>query len=64
MAVAALDPAAACDIAQSPGDLAPSLRSFMARIEVAGDAALLASYPSAWPAESRSRRGQGPTSGS
>jgi 2-methylcitrate dehydratase PrpD len=50
MAVAALDPAAACDVAQTPSDLAPSLRSFMARFEVAGDAALLASYPSAWPA--------------
>ncbi len=50
MAVAALDPAAACDVAQSPGDLSPSLRSFMARITVAGDDALLESYPSAWPA--------------
>jgi 2-methylcitrate dehydratase PrpD len=50
MAVAALDPAAACNVAQSPGDLSPSLRSFMARIKVAGDDALLASYPAAWPA--------------
>ena len=50
MAVAALTPEAARDVGQSPGALAPALQAFMARIKVAGDDALLAGYPSAWPA--------------
>jgi 2-methylcitrate dehydratase PrpD len=50
MALAAHRPDSAYDLAQSPRDLSPALRSFMARIEVEGDDKLLESYPGAWPA--------------
>jgi 2-methylcitrate dehydratase PrpD len=50
IAVAALDPAAAAAVGQAGRELAPALQAFMGRITVAGDDALLASYPAAWPA--------------
>ena len=50
MAVAALASDAALDVAQSPQAVAEPLRAFMRRITVAGDEALLADYPAAWPA--------------
>jgi len=50
MAVAALAPAAALDLAPSAHDLSPAMGTFMARVEVASDDALLADYPAAWPA--------------
>jgi 2-methylcitrate dehydratase PrpD len=50
MAIAALAPEQALDVAQSPTALAPAVQSFMQRITVAGDDALLAEYPAAWPA--------------
>jgi 2-methylcitrate dehydratase PrpD len=50
MALAALDPAASGDIAQSPAEFDPSLRAFMGRIKVAPDESLLTGYPAAWPA--------------
>ena len=50
MAVAALAPDAALDVAQSPQAVAEPLRAFMQRITVVGDDALLADYPAAWPA--------------
>jgi 2-methylcitrate dehydratase PrpD len=49
MAVAALAPDAALDVAQSPHTVALPLRAFMQRITVVGDEALLADYPAAWP---------------
>jgi 2-methylcitrate dehydratase PrpD len=49
MALAAHRPHAVYDFRQLPSDLAPEMRSFMARIRVEGDGALLASYPAAWP---------------
>lgn len=48
MAVAALQPEAALDVAQPAATEA--MASFMSRIEVAADEALLADYPAAWPA--------------
>jgi 2-methylcitrate dehydratase PrpD len=50
MAVAALAPDAALDVAQSPQVVAEPLRAFMQRITVVSDDALLADYPAAWPA--------------
>jgi 2-methylcitrate dehydratase PrpD len=50
MAVAALEPAAALELGAKSEGPSTALQSFMARIEVAGDDALLASYPSQWPA--------------
>jgi 2-methylcitrate dehydratase PrpD len=50
MALAAHRPDVVYDLRQTPSELAPELRSFMARIRVEADDALLASYPSAWPA--------------
>jgi 2-methylcitrate dehydratase PrpD len=50
MAIAALAPDRALDVGRSPNAIPESVRSFMGRIKVAGDDALLADYPSAWPA--------------
>ena len=50
MAVAAVAPDAALDVAQSPQAVAEPLRALMQRITVVGDDALLADYPAAWPA--------------
>jgi 2-methylcitrate dehydratase PrpD len=50
MAVGALRPENQLDISQSRGAVPEALQSFMALIEVSGDAALLADYPAAWPA--------------
>ena len=51
LAVAALAPAAAYEIAAPPGPLAPALQSFIGRIKIRDDASLLAAgYPKTWPA--------------
>jgi 2-methylcitrate dehydratase PrpD len=50
MAIAALAPDRALDVGQSPNAIPESLQSFMQRITVVGDDALLAGYPAAWPA--------------
>ena len=50
MALAACQPDNVYGLAQSPRDLSPVLRSFMARITIDGDDKLLAAYPDAWPA--------------
>jgi len=50
MAVAALQPAAAFDISQSPATVSDALQTFMERIKVTADDTLLADYPVAWPA--------------
>jgi 2-methylcitrate dehydratase PrpD len=50
MAIAALAPDSALDVGQSPSAIPESVRSFMGRIKVADDDALLADYPVAWPA--------------
>lgn len=50
MAVAALAPDAAYDIAQAPPQLSEDLRAFMAKITVRADDGLLSYYPQAWPA--------------
>ena len=48
MAIAALEPATALDLAVR--ELSPALQEFMGRIQVSGDEQLLPAYPSAWPA--------------
>src|SRR5262249_29367792 len=50
VAGAALQPAAAFDVRGPPKELTPEVAAFMTRVKVAGDDALLAAYPSAWPA--------------
>jgi 2-methylcitrate dehydratase PrpD len=50
MAVAALAPHAALDVAQSPDAVAPALHAFMQRVTVTADDALLAGYPALWAA--------------
>jgi 2-methylcitrate dehydratase PrpD len=51
MALAALSPDAAYDIAGPPGAISPPLADFMARIKVRADDSLLAGgYPRIWPA--------------
>jgi 2-methylcitrate dehydratase PrpD len=50
LALAACDPAGLLDVAHSPVAPAAGVYDFMARISVAADAALLAHYPTAWPA--------------
>lgn len=50
LAIAACDPDAEFDIAQSPPSIPEPVRAFMAKVTVAADAALLAHYPAAWPA--------------
>lgn len=50
LAIAACDPDAEFDIAQSPPSVPEPVRAFMAKVTVIADAALLAHYPAAWPA--------------
>jgi 2-methylcitrate dehydratase PrpD len=50
LAIAACDPDAEFDIAQSPPSVPEPVRAFMAKVTVVADAALLAHYPAAWPA--------------
>jgi 2-methylcitrate dehydratase PrpD len=50
MAVAAVAPELAFDVQQSPPDLPPAVRAFMAKIKVEADEGLLADYPRTWPA--------------
>lgn len=50
LAIAACDPDAAFDIAQTPPSVPEPVRAFMAKVTVVADAALLAHYPAAWPA--------------
>jgi 2-methylcitrate dehydratase PrpD len=50
MAIAARAPERALDVGRSSSDMPDSVRSFMERIKVEGDDALLADYPAAWPA--------------
>jgi 2-methylcitrate dehydratase PrpD len=53
MAVAAVDPALAFDVQQSPAEPPPPMRAFMARIRIEADDGLLAGYPREWPARVR-----------
>jgi 2-methylcitrate dehydratase PrpD len=53
MAVAAVAPELAFDVQQSPPDLPPAVRAFMAKIKVEADEGLLADYPRTWPARVR-----------
>jgi 2-methylcitrate dehydratase PrpD len=50
MAVAALAPQAAFDIAQAPAQVPEPIRAFMARIAIEPDDALMSNYPQDWPA--------------
>jgi 2-methylcitrate dehydratase PrpD len=50
MAVAAVAPDLAFDVAQSPASLPPAVRAFMDKITVEADERLLADYPRAWAA--------------
>ena len=50
LAIAACDPDAAFDIAQSPPSVPEPVRAFMAKVTVLADATLLSHYPAAWPA--------------
>jgi 2-methylcitrate dehydratase PrpD len=50
MAVAAVAPDLAFDVAQSPASLPPAVRAFMDKITVEADERLLADYPRAWTA--------------
>jgi 2-methylcitrate dehydratase PrpD len=50
LAIAALDPDAEFDIQQSPSDVAAPVAALMNKVTMAADEALLAHYPSAWPA--------------
>ncbi len=50
MAVAVLQPEMQLDVSQTPTTLSAPMQSLMARITLAGDDALLADYPAAWPA--------------
>jgi 2-methylcitrate dehydratase PrpD len=50
MAVAAVEPATTFEVGQSPPSLSPALRTFMDKIKVEADEALLADYPRSWPA--------------
>lgn len=53
MALAALDPAAMFEVAQSPAAIAPEIASLMAKITVTQNERLLARYPKVWPAHVR-----------
>jgi 2-methylcitrate dehydratase PrpD len=53
LAVAAITPDMAFDVQQSPPQLPPAVRDFMAKIKVAADERLLADYPRSWPARVR-----------
>jgi 2-methylcitrate dehydratase PrpD len=48
LAVAAVAPQLAFDVQQSPPELPPAVRSFMARIKVEADEGLLGDYPLIW----------------
>ena len=50
LAVAALSPAEMAGLDQAVGVTLPALQSFMAKITVVGDDALLSNYPTTWPA--------------
>jgi len=50
LALAALAPHAAFDVAQAPSHVPDRIRAFMDRIAVAPDQALLAEFPARWPA--------------
>jgi 2-methylcitrate dehydratase PrpD len=50
MAVAAITPDAAYDVAQSPSVLSDDVRAFMQKIKVAPDERLLSDYPRLWRA--------------
>ena len=50
LALAALQPNQMSDLDQPADTALPPLQSFMAQVRVAGDEALLADYPIAWPA--------------
>jgi len=50
LALAALAPHAAWDVGQAPAHVPDHIRAFMDRVAVAPDEALLASFPSQWPA--------------
>ncbi len=50
LAIAACDPDAEFDIAQSPQSVSEAVRAFLAKVTVVADEALLAHYPAAWPA--------------
>lgn len=59
LAIAACDANAEFDIAQSPSSLPEAVRDFMAKITIAADPALLAHYPSSWPARIMVRTADG-----
>jgi 2-methylcitrate dehydratase PrpD len=50
LAVAALSPGEMASLDQTVSVPLPTLQSFMAKITVAGDDALLSNYPTTWPA--------------
>jgi 2-methylcitrate dehydratase PrpD len=50
LALAALAPPAAFDVAQSPARVPERIRAFMDRVTVAPDESLLAEFPARWPA--------------
>lgn len=50
LALAALRPDEMLDLDQAAGQSLPQVQAFMARVRVTADEALLADYPSAWPA--------------
>jgi 2-methylcitrate dehydratase PrpD len=51
LALAALSPTEMAGLDQAVGVPLPALQSFMAKITVAGDEALLRDYPTVWPAQ-------------
>jgi 2-methylcitrate dehydratase PrpD len=50
LALAALQPDRMLDLGQPAEQSMPALAAFMARVRIAGEEALLAGYPNAWPA--------------
>jgi 2-methylcitrate dehydratase PrpD len=50
LALAALAPHAACDVAQAPVHVPDRVRAFMDQVAVAPDETLLAEFPARWPA--------------
>jgi 2-methylcitrate dehydratase PrpD len=50
LAIAACDPDAEYDIGQTPASLSTDVQAFMGKVTVAADEALLAHYPTTWPA--------------
>jgi 2-methylcitrate dehydratase PrpD len=53
MAIAALTPEAAFDVAQSPATIPPPVAALMAKVKVTPNDRLLARYPKTWPAHVR-----------